>query len=129
MMLPLLAVAMKQAACEQAAPSMAVMPAGPALSAVAGPLIGLLSWYQVAPPVFVAMTVPMAPPAKQSWLSAQAIELSACGALDVCACQLVPPLAEATIAAVVAPDGMEPTAQQSLDTQATPLRLALTPDV
>ena len=62
MMLPLLAVAMKQAACEQAAPSMAVMLVGPALSAVVGPLIGLPSWYQVAPPVFVAMTVPMRAP-------------------------------------------------------------------
>src|SRR5215472_17244775 len=103
MMLPLLAMAMKQAAGEQAAPSMAVMPVGPAFSALVGPLTGLPSWYQVVPPVLVAITVPMAPPAKQSWLSAQAIELRACGAVEVWVCQLVPPLVEATIAAVVVP--------------------------
>jgi hypothetical protein len=110
MMFPLLAVAMKHALLEQAAPSIAVIEVGPAFKAVVGPLIGFPSWYQVKPPLFVAITVPMAPPAKQSDASKQATELSACGAFDVCTVQVDPLFVLATIAAVVPPVGIAPTA-------------------
>jgi hypothetical protein len=101
MMFPLLPVAKKHAALEHAAPSMAVIDVGPALRAVVGPLIGFPSWYQVTPPLFVAMTVPIAPPAKQSSASTHAMELSACGAFEVCKVQVDPLFVEAMIAAVV----------------------------
>jgi hypothetical protein len=110
MMLPLLPVAMKHAVAEHAAPSTAVMVVGPALRAVVGPLIGLPSWYQVLPPLLVAMTVPIAPPAKQSFASAHATELSASGACDTCCVHVAPWLVELRIAAVVDPVGMVPTA-------------------
>src|SRR3954452_3027022 len=65
MMLPLLAIAMKQLAAEQAAPLICVIPVGPTFSDVVGPLIGLPCNAHVAPPSEVATTVPIAPPAKQ----------------------------------------------------------------
>jgi hypothetical protein len=110
MMLPLLAVAMKHAVWEHAAPSTAVMDVGPAFRAVVGPLIGLPSWYQVLPPLLVAMTVPIAPPAKQSFASTHATELSACGACETCCVHVAPWLVELRIAAVVDEVGMVPTA-------------------
>ena len=110
MMLPLLPVAMKQAVWEHAAPSTAVMVVGPAFRAVVGPLIGSPSWYQVFPPLLVAMTVPIAPPAKQSFASTQATEVSACGACETCCVHVTPWLVELRIAAVVDPVGIVPTA-------------------
>ena len=64
MMLPLLAVPIRQRTAVQAAVLIAVMPVGPAFSAVVGPLIGLPCCAHVVPSA-VETIVPIAPPAKQ----------------------------------------------------------------
>ena len=101
MMFPLLAVAIRQRTAEQAAALIAVMPVGPAFSAVVGPLIGSPCWAHVVPPSVVDTIVPMAPPAKQLEPSTHAIPVSDCGLLLACAVHVDPPSADLRITALV----------------------------
>ena len=98
--MPLLAMPMKHRAAVQPAALMAVMPVGPALRALVGPLIGLPCCTQVAPPSVVATIVPIAPPAKQLELSRHAIPVSACALLLlVCCVQVEPPSVDLSMTA------------------------------
>ena len=90
MMLPLLAVPIRQRTAEQAAVLIAVMPVGPAFSAVVGPLIGLPCCAHVVPSA-VETIVPIAPPAKQLESLTHAMPVSACGLLLACAAHVAPP--------------------------------------
>ena len=100
MMLPLLAVPMRQRDELQAAAKIAVIPVGPAFGAVTGPLIGLPCCAHVTPPSCVATTVPMAPPAKQSRSSTHAMPVSACTLLLACGVHVAPPSVEPSMTAV-----------------------------
>ena len=90
MMLPLLAVPIRHRVEVHAAALTAVIPVGPALSAVTGPLIGFPCCVHVEPST-VSTTVPIAPPAKQVESLTHATAVSGCALPLVCGVHVEPP--------------------------------------